>query len=119
MSQIEVEHADNAVIARPTEDIDTANARAIQDALAGCLDREADHLILDLSAVRYVDSAGLDMLLRLSELLRHRRSELLIVIPRSSPLTRVAEIVDLPGAVPVYPTLADALGGCVQGQATD
>ena len=119
MSRIELEHAENAIIARPTEDIDTANARAVQDALAGCLDRDADRLILDLSAVRYVDSAGLDMLLRLSELLRHRRSELLVVIPRSSPLLRVAEIVDLPGAVPVYPTLDDALGRCVQGRTGD
>jgi anti-anti-sigma factor len=118
MSSIELEHADGSVIARPTEDIDAANARTVQLALAGCLD-DADHLILDLGAVGYVDSAGLDMLLRLGELLRQRRSELLIVIPDSSPLLRVAQIVDLPGALPVYPTLADALGHRAKRDAPD
>jgi anti-sigma B factor antagonist len=118
VSELQVEHAGDVVIARPTEDIDTANARAVQRTLAACLDRDADHLILDLSAVRYLDSAGLDMLLRLSELLRHRRSELLVVIPGSSPLTRVAEIVDLPSIVPVHPTLADALAAYGQRRAS-
>jgi anti-sigma B factor antagonist len=112
---MQVELVDDAVIACPTEDIDTASARRLADALADCLDSDADHLILDLSEVRYLDSAGIDMLLRLGERLRQRRSHLSVVIPRSSPLTRVAEIVDLPAAMPVFATVADARGGRDQG----
>ena len=112
---MDVEHAGGAVIARPTRDIDTSSARAMQDALADCLDGDADRLIVDLTEVRYLDSAGIDMLLRLGERLRQRRSELLVVIPGSSPLRRVVEIVDLSGAVTVHATVDDALGDAAAG----
>ncbi|MCW3030371.1 MAG: hypothetical protein JWM66_504, partial [Solirubrobacterales bacterium] len=45
----------------------------------------------------------------LHELLRDRRGRLLLVIPAQSNLARLAEIVALPSAVPVYDTLQRAL----------
>jgi anti-anti-sigma factor len=102
---------DHALIARPSDDIDTANAAALEEELAASLQREPDHLIVDLGDVRFIDSAGIGMLIRLGERLRQRRSRLVVVIPQSSPLVRIAEIVDLPAAVPVYPTVADAVAG--------
>jgi anti-anti-sigma factor len=114
MSTVEVERVDGVTVARVTDDVDTANARAVHDRLAGALDSGADCMIVDLSATRYLDSAGLDMLLRLAERLSHRRVTLMLVIPTASQLTRLAAIVGLPQAVAVHVTLAGALEACAR-----
>jgi anti-sigma B factor antagonist len=109
VSRLEFERVDGVPVARPSEDIDAANARVLRDELAASL-QGADTLVLDLSATRYVDSAGIDMLFRLNELLRQRRAKLLLVIPQSSQLTRLAQIVALPSAVAIHETVEQALG---------
>ena len=69
--------------------------------------------MVDLSETRYLDSAGIDMLFRLSERLRERRARLLLVIPQASQLARLARIVGLVRAVPSYETVEHALGACL------
>jgi anti-anti-sigma factor len=113
VNRLEVERVQGTPVARPTEDVDAANARVLRDELAACL-QGADKLVLDLGATGYVDSAGIDMLFRLNELLRQRRVTLLLVIPQSSQLTRLAQIVALPSAVAIHETVEDALGACTQ-----
>jgi anti-anti-sigma factor len=113
VNRLEVERVQGTPVARPTEDVDAANARVLRDELAACL-QGADKLVLDLGATSYVDSAGIDMLFRLNELLRQRRVTLLLVIPQSSQLTRLAQIVALPSAVAIHETVEDALGACTQ-----
>jgi anti-anti-sigma factor len=117
MSRLEVEHVDGVPVARPREDIDAANARVLRDELAACV-QGADRLVLDLAATRYIDSAGIDMLFRLNELLRQRRATLLLVIPQSSQLTRLAQIVALPSAVAIHESVEQALGACSQQSGT-
>jgi len=113
MSQIVHERIDGVPVARPRADVDAANARQVRDELAACLGG-AEKLVLDLSETRYVDSVGIDMLFRLGELLRERRAALVLVIPHSSQLTRLAQIVALPSAFPVHETVEQALGACSQ-----
>jgi anti-anti-sigma factor len=109
LSALNVERIDGVCVARPSEDIDASNARRVRDALVACLDEGGDDLVLDLTDARYVDSAGIDMLFRLHEVLRDRRGRLLLVIPAQSNLARLAEIVALPSAVPVHDSLQRAL----------
>lgn len=109
MTGLDVERRDEVPVARPRGDIDVANALQVREELAACLHDGADCLVLDLTATRYVDSAGLDMLFRLGERLRQRRVRLLLVISPASQLARLANIVALPQALPVYDTLEAAL----------
>lgn len=118
MTGLEVERVNDVPVVRPRQDIDAANATQLRAELTACLDRGAEHLVLDLGATRYLDSAGIDMLFRLSERLRQRRARLLVVIPPSSQLARLAEIVALPSAMPVHETVEDALAACAPGQDT-
>jgi anti-anti-sigma factor len=106
---IDVVRCDDVPVARPLQDIDAGSARRVHAELSAVLEEGTDKLVLDLSATEYVDSAGIDMLFRLSERLRQRRSQLVVVIPESSPLMRIAAIVDLASAVPVCETVQDAL----------
>jgi anti-anti-sigma factor len=109
VSVLRTERIDGVCVARPREDIDAATARRVRDALVECLDEGGDSLVVDLGEARYIDSAGIDMLFRLSELLRERRVRLELVIPRDSNLARLAGIVAMPSVVPVHETVEFAL----------
>ena len=114
MSPPDVERQDGVPVVRPREDIDAANAAALREQLADCVDPATDRLIVDLSETRYIDSAGIDMLFRLAELLRQRRTKLLLVIAPESNLARLAEIVGLPRAMAIHASLRAALGAEAQ-----
>jgi anti-anti-sigma factor len=101
-------------VARPPGDIDASNASTIGDSLAACLGPDADSLVLDLTTIGYLDSAGLDMLFRVSERLRQRRATLRLVVPAGSQLARLAAIVGLPEAIPVHDTVEEALSAETQ-----
>jgi anti-anti-sigma factor len=104
-------------VAHVDEDIDAANVAAIQLQLADALGPDALSLVVDLSDTRYVDSAGMDMLLRLGDRLDRRRARLILVIPDASQLRRLIAIVGLPEAVAVRSSLAEALREAERAQA--
>ena len=111
MTALEIERRNDVPVARAREDIDAANARSVGIELAETIGG-GSALVLDLSETRFLDSAGIDMIFRLAERLRQRRAQLALVIPASSPLTRLAEIVGLPRSMPVCDTLEQALAAC-------
>lgn len=117
MSPLDLERIDHVPIAHVKEDIDATNATTIQQQLADALGPDASSLVIDLSGTRYVDSAGIDMLLRLSDRLDHRRAKLTLVIPDASQLKRLASIVGLPDAIAIHPTLPAALQEAANPQA--
>ncbi len=84
MSPLDTERVDGAAIARVREDIDAANVNAVQQELDHALGPDASSLVIDLSDTRYLDSAGIDMLLRLNQRLKDRRATLILVIPDNS-----------------------------------
>jgi anti-anti-sigma factor len=110
MSPVDVERVDGVPVARIGGDVDAANVAFTQQQLADALGPDVSSLVIDLSDTRYLDSAAIDMLLRLGDRIAHRRAKLLLVIPDGSQLQRLAAIVGLPGAIPVHPTLPSALG---------
>jgi anti-sigma B factor antagonist len=109
MSTLDLERIDGVPIAHIRADIDAANATIIQQRLADALGPVASSLVIDLSETGYLDSTGIDMLLRLSHRLDERRAKLILVIPDTSQLKRLAWIVGLPEAIAIYPALSAAL----------
>jgi anti-anti-sigma factor len=117
MSYLNIEQIDGVPVAHVREDIDAASAAAIQQHLADALGPDALSLVVDLADTRYLDSAGIDMLLRLSDRLDHRRARLILVIPATSQLQRLATIVGLPEAIAIRPSLDDALREATEARA--
>lgn len=109
MNPLAIERIDRVPIAHVHGDIDAASAVGIQQQLDDALGPDASSLVVDLSATRYLDSAGIDVLLRLGERLEHRRAKLILLIPDSSQLRRLVSIVGMPGTVPIHATLPAAL----------
>lgn len=116
MNQLDVEQIAAVPVAHLNEDLDAANAAAVLRQLSEALGPDALTLVIDLSRTRYVDSAGIDMLLRLGDRLDRRRAKLILVIPESSPLRRLFTIVGLPEAVAIHPSVEDALAAQGSGE---
>jgi anti-sigma B factor antagonist len=112
MTIVHTERVDGISVARIRDDVDAANAAGVHEQLSAALGPDTNCLIVDLSEARYLDSAGLDMLLRLTERLSHRRATLLLVIPADSQLYRLIEIAGLAQAVTVYSSLPAAQEAC-------
>lgn len=74
-----------AVVARLTGEVDMSNAESIGGALTEATPNSSLALILDLSAVDYLDSAGIHLIYQLRERLRARGQSLRLVIPADSP----------------------------------
>ena len=86
---------DRIVIASLTGEIDLSNATEITDALLGGVPNEAFGLVIDLSEVSYLDSAGVRMLAELDHRLGWRAQALRIVAPETSRSRRVLAIAGL------------------------
>ncbi|HEY1833227.1 MAG TPA: STAS domain-containing protein [Solirubrobacteraceae bacterium] len=114
MSPLETELIDGVPIVRVREDIDAANAAAVERRLVDALGPDALSLIVDLGDTRYLDSAGIDMLLRLADRLHHRRARLMLVIPDTSHLKRLATIVGLAHAIAIHASLPEAVRQAAQ-----
>jgi stage II sporulation protein AA (anti-sigma F factor antagonist) len=88
--------ADNGVVvASLSGEIDLSNAAEITDALLRGVPNEALGLVIDLSEVSYIDSAGVRMLAELDHRLGWRAQTLRVVAPEESRSRRVLEIAGL------------------------
>lgn len=86
---------DGVVVASVSGEIDLSNATRITDALLAGVPNEALGLVIDLSAVSYLDSAGVRMLAELEHRLGWRAQALRVVAPEESRSRRVLAIAGL------------------------
>jgi anti-sigma B factor antagonist len=114
MTSLEIEHYEGVPVVHVAVDVDSASALKLRDQLIACVPHGASDLVVDLSTTRYLDSAGIDMLFRLNQRLTQRRGSLRLVIPPESQLARLAKIVALPSAIPVHPSVEDAIATSTQ-----
>jgi anti-anti-sigma factor len=88
---------EQVVVARLTGEIDLSNAHIIENAIAQATPNEAIGLIVDVSALGYLDSAGIHLIYKLREKLRARGQTLRLVIAPQSPANdalRLAGVAD-------------------------
>jgi len=115
LSEVEFEDRETVLIARLAGEIDGSNAVELERALAQRLASSAHGLVLDLSEVSYLDSAGIELLFGLARSLGDRRQRLRLVVPDSSPLRRVLEICDISSVAPMAETAEGAAGAFAAG----
>jgi len=90
-------------------EIDLYTAPRFSDALAEASGNAAA-LIVDLSTISYIDSAGLSALLAVFRRLSSRGASLYVISPPNNPgVRRVMEVTRLDSLISVRPTLEDAL----------
>jgi anti-sigma B factor antagonist len=84
LADLELSSRDGIIIARITGEIDMSNTTELRAAIIQATPNGALGVVLDLSDVDYVDSAGIHFLYRLGESLRTRGQTLRVVIPPDS-----------------------------------
>jgi anti-sigma B factor antagonist/stage II sporulation protein AA (anti-sigma F factor antagonist) len=109
LARVEGEQQGTICLVRVHGEIDLSNAHEVSTEIGDAMGQEASRLVVDLSDITYLDSAGVALLLRLAERLRSRRRQLYLVVPRGSPVRRVLDFTGLPGVIPLESRLEDAL----------
>jgi anti-sigma B factor antagonist len=111
LAELSFETAGNVVVGHVAGEIESANAEEMSTALAGQLTSDRAGLVIDLTRVTYLDSAGIELLFDLARRLRTHRQRLRLVVPADAPLRRVLELCDIDRAAPIDVTVDAALQG--------
>ena len=109
MAEIRVEREDENVVAVLTGEVDMSNAATVRQEIAESVTPDDDALIIDMSGLSFIDSAGLHAMIELGTVLDERRQQLLLCLPSGSTIRRAIEIIGLPQAVSVYPDRSEAM----------
>lgn len=96
-------------IGRIEGEIDISNSGDVRDALEQLVGNAALGLVVDLSNVRYFDSAAIHLILRLATQLERRRQQLHAVVPADEAVRHVLELMAVERLVPMHPTAEDAV----------
>ena len=119
LADIHITTHDGVVVARITGEIDMSNATDLRGAILEATPNEALGLVLDLSSVDYIDSAGIHFLYRLGDSLRSRGQTLRVVIPPSSPASDTLRLAGVKRHVDVVAELDEGVRAVAMGVAGD
>jgi anti-anti-sigma factor len=101
LADVQITLARHALIARLSGEIDMSNAEEMGATVIGATPTEASGVVLDLSAVEYVDSAGIYVVYGMRASLQARGQSLILVIPPDSPVHDALRLsgADRPGEI--------------------
>jgi anti-sigma B factor antagonist len=109
LAEVGIEREDQTVIAVVTGEVDMSNAASVRQHIAEAVTPNDDAVLVDLSDLEFIDSAGLHSLIELATVLDERRQQFLLCVPKESQIGRAIEIIGLPRAVRVHADRAEAL----------
>lgn len=102
-------YTDGVFIAEPVGELDLATAQQLGDALIDHLnDPSAAPVVVRLDRVTFIDSTGINTLVKAHRLASQRSIHLNLAAPTSI-VRKVLGIMDLEGVIPVHTTLQMAL----------
>jgi len=102
-----IEERDGAVIVRLAGELDLYNAHLVRDELIAAAQREPARLVVDLSALTFIDSTGLGVLIEARTKLANRRA--FFLVGPGLEARRALEISGLDQHFAVHDTLDEAL----------
>jgi anti-anti-sigma factor len=108
-AEVAIERRGGTVVAHLSGEVDMTNAARVREELLVSVPNDAISLVIDLDGCRYLDSAAIEVLFDLSRRLGRRRQELRLVLPGTSPLSRVLTLTDVQSVAQVHETLDSAL----------
>jgi len=109
LAEVRFEREDETVVAVVTGEVDMSNATSVRQQIAESVTPDDDAVIIDMSELSFIDSAGLHAMIELGTVLDERRQQLLLCLPPDSTIRRAIEIIGLPHAVSVYSDRSEAM----------
>jgi anti-anti-sigma factor len=108
LADLRVETVAQVVVAHLHGEIDMSNARELGEAITRQVRNEALGLVLDLTDIAYVDSAGIQVIYELRERLETRGQQMRLVVAPASPIADALRIAGVLTAVGSDATLEAA-----------
>lgn len=90
-------------------DVDIIKAPMLRTELMAAVDNRHAGLVVDLSDVSYIDSAGVNVLFEVADELRQHQLGMAVVIPPGNLVERVVTLVNLGSVAPIERDLESAL----------
>lgn len=109
LADLQLSDEGRVVVARLSGELDLSNTATIGGALTEAVRNDALALIIDLTDVEYLDSAGIHLVYELREKLRTRGQTLQLVIPAESPASDALRLAGVSGHVATTETVGAAL----------
>jgi anti-anti-sigma factor len=97
-----------AAVVAPTGELDISNVDELRTEILRAA-HDSDVVVADLSAVAYIDSSTINVLLIVTDDMRSRRGDLRVVAPTGGRARRILDISGVNSALSVYEALDDAL----------
>lgn len=97
------------VVAALTGEIDLSNADELLTAIVRFVSSDAALIVLDLSDVDHLDSAGIQLIYRLREDLRARGQSMSLVIPPDSAVDAALQLAGVKGQTQTFEAIAQVL----------
>jgi anti-sigma B factor antagonist len=95
LADVALERTDELIVATVVGEIDMSNAVRVRERIAGFVTPEDWAVVLDLSELTFIDSAGLSAVSMLAELLAERRQRLFLCVTPNGSIARTVELVGL------------------------
>jgi stage II sporulation protein AA (anti-sigma F factor antagonist) len=89
---VRTERNGNWLVARWPADIDMVNAGSAERQTLAAVRNTDEGVVVDLSDVAYIDSAGIRSLFGVRKLAEERQQRVLLVIPDHSPIKRALDV---------------------------
>jgi anti-sigma B factor antagonist len=109
LGEVRFEGDGETVVAVVTGEVDMSNAATIRLQIAEAVTPDDDAVVVDLTELEFIDSAGLHSLIELGTVLEERRQQLYLCVPKESQIGRAIDIIGLPRVVRVHADRAEAL----------
>jgi anti-anti-sigma factor len=107
--------SDEVAVVQCSGELDIVRAPTLRTELMAAVDNRHAGLVVDLSDVSYIDSAGVNVLFEVADGLRQHQLGLAVVIPTGSLVERVVTLVDLGSVAPIERDLEAALARVLEG----
>jgi anti-anti-sigma factor len=109
LADLSVETVDQVVVVRVDGEIDMSNAGELGNTISRQVPNEAIGLVVDLSTLDYLDSAGIQVLYELYGRLETRGQQLRLVVPEVAAIAEALRLAGIPGSIATAPSLDAAL----------
>jgi anti-anti-sigma factor len=109
LAATEISHEAGIAIAHVRGQIDISNSAQLADAMLGAVANDSRGLVIELSEVDYLDSAGIHLIFKLARQLNRRQQGLSLVVTPGSPIEHVLLVTHVPEVVGVHESLSGAI----------
>ena len=109
LAELDVDDPAEVRVAHLRGELDLSNTADIADALAVAAERAELGLVVDMSLLRHIDSAGVRLLFDLRRRLGRQRRQLALAVPPDSRIREVLEMTAVHEAMPVAASVGEAV----------